>query len=523
MTETREFPNMRWLHYHLLVKRNQQQCLFGKDKHVIVNPRLNIENQMKVFTHIFGGEIACFFPVYLRKQWYILIPCLEKKRYYSKVTEFINFISSDRYYEKNSNGCYGVSISQVSSCKKQIKESLSKYLHSVLIKINRQKHLKKIMSENLRKNGHLLIISKQGLTGNFTIIDYIFKFLDTTSWEENILWSFTKGSSKIDQIFFELFWSEKIDNLEKSLGQKTFRKLNKYLFQEKLSQDLEVNLVIGRNPRFLFWLSGILYDVRIFHLAPMSLQEDPNFIRLSILKNHRLLSEIWIDTPQTISQRLYKEDYIWLVKKKPDVLNSPSFPEQLKTTHLIYDCLIKKTSRLEEFRFFEDFCQQKKTHLGDSVLTIVNNNRLNTSIDTLACELCSNVKKYPNNRIFGYFNIHKNNTKNSKCPFCRGSGYSPLSSFISRLKGEKGKLISCYFKSLPFTREVSEVLTQRVTQLKAFKSFLRVMIVSSKMNKKDVLRGKLVSISLRCKDKLSLRIIFSYVFGPEFYNLIRKI
>ena len=167
---------------------------------------------------------------------------------------------------------------------------------------------------------------------------YVYEYIDRPT---NLLLSCCKiGCSQRDQMYFELLWSEKISFMEQKLGQKKFRKLNKDAFIDQMGQDSLLNLIIGRNYRYLFWLSGILYDSRIFHLAPLLLQKDPYFIRLSIVKNPSLMNEIWTDTLIPVGKSLSKEHLLWSLKKNPDIFNSASFPENFKTINLVHNCLI---------------------------------------------------------------------------------------------------------------------------------------------------------------------------------------
>ena len=247
------------------------------------------------------------------------------------------------------------------------------------------------------------------------------------------------------------------------------------------------------------------------------------------------MNEIWTDTLMPVGKSLSKEHLLWSLKKNPDIFNSASFPENLKTINLVHNCLARKISSIDRLKQFEYLCQTKRSHLGSSYISIIKNKEYRTNIyqgtlSYLPCEVCSNVKKEFNNTLLYRDLLHVGPnwvnsipTVNLKCPHCHGSGYSSGSTFLRKIKGTKGTYIRDYFLSLPKLKGISEVLNYRKEGEESLLAFFNIMIISLKMTQADRDRISKIKQSLRANSKISLKLICLYLLGPEYIQAKRRV
>lgn len=494
-------------------------------------PLIELPNEtLHNFILEFGGEICAFYDYHLMKDWDLLIPAIKNRQFYGdKIDEFINWVSSDRQFVIGKGGSdWSTSTRLTKTARNKIQTSLKKFQwrhirpRGFLI-------IKRIFFRN--KNTSSSPISKLinvNLRANHTILDNIVKYIDVYYHSyEGLLWTFKKGCSKTDQAFFQLFWSKRILKWkQESGGEKKFRKRNLKILAER---DLDLKLVLEKNKRFLFWLSGISYDARVFHLAPPSLRKNLEFIRISIVKNPQLMNELYENTFDKIGTILPKDVLLWSLERNPDILNTSSFPDYLKTFNLVELCLEKKVLSLEKQRFFEKLCLIKKSHFGSSWMDLaadtepfINRNQLGK----LPCMLCHHSKRYPNNTTFRGTEWSSIATVNNKCFRCQGTECDALSIFIKKLRrGKKGVRLYEYFQDIyidfpgPET-SLNEILEQIHIPRQLFHTFLRITFIRDTFTEERKRQIYLIRKTLSLVDKLSLKLIGLYLLGPSYFKML---
>ena len=479
----------------------------------------------------FGGEICSFYDYNFIEHWSFLIPAIKNRQFYDKIDEFINWLSSDRQFVIGKSGStWSTSNDLVKSVRNRIQNSLKKFQwkhilpRGILI-------IKRMFIKN--KNTSSLSLSELinvNLRANHTLLDEILKYIDVYHHShEGLLWTFKKGCSKIDQAFFQLFWSKRILKWkQESGGEKKFRKRNLKILAER---DLDLKIVLEKNKRFLFWLSGISYDARVFHLAPPSLRKNLEFIRISIVKNPKLMNELYENTFDKIGTILPKDVLLWSLERNPDILNTSSFPDSLKTFNLVDLCLEKKFLYLEKQRFFEKLCQKKKSHFGSSSLSPIMKPLtepfiIRNQLGVLPCMLCHHSKGCPNNTIFKGPEWRFIATVNKKCFRCLGTACDVLSIFIKKLRcSKKGVRFYEYFQDIyvdfpgPETSP-KEILEQIYIPRQRFHTFLRITFIRGSFCEERKRRIYLIRKTLTLSCKLSLKLIGLYLLGPSYFKIL---